>query len=91
MCLIESLLCARQWANVLVKAFLNPRGGISLKLAQEGRDRGGEVCCTVKNRKQNQLGFMRTNWNRKVMLQCGFISFIMALPLLASFVHHLSW
>lgn len=37
MCLIESLLCARQWANVLVKAFLNARRGISPELAHEGQ------------------------------------------------------
>lgn len=33
----ESLLCARQWANVLVKGFLNARSGISEKLAHEGQ------------------------------------------------------
>lgn len=52
-CLIEPLLCIRLWANVFVKAFLNARSGISLKLSQEGRDGGEGICCTGKNRKQN--------------------------------------
>ena len=50
-CLIESFLCIRLWANVLVKAFLNARSRISLKLSQEGRDGSEGICCTGKNRK----------------------------------------
>lgn len=32
---VESLLCARQWANVLVQASLNAGPGVSLKSAQK--------------------------------------------------------
>lgn len=58
--LVESLLCARQRANVLVKATFECKGGILLKSAQKEQGERWRGLCTVKDRKQKALGLPGT-------------------------------